>query len=213
MVAAFRETLLKYARSTGLSLTDREIAGLTTHYRILQEWSLKMNLTGLRDTEAIVRRHFLEPMAVVDLLQGEGTLVDLGSGNGFPAIPLKILRPDLDLILVESSDKKSAFLWAVLREIGLRTARVETRRVNRLSDLSDLLPCRYLTMRAIRITELTKGPVTPVLQPGGKALLFVTEDQVEELQRRPLPGLRLTVSRTLPSDRRSRLAILEAERS
>src|SRR2546422_8643747 len=100
-----------------------------------------MNLTGLKDEETIIRRHFLEPIAVAHLLHDEGTLVDLGSGNGFPAVPLKVLRPGLDLVLVEASEKKSAFLWAVLRELGLKGARVETRSVRSLEDLADLLAC------------------------------------------------------------------------
>src|SRR5438093_3504946 len=117
MVAAFRETLRTKARSVGRALSEQELASFETHYRLLQKWSRRMNLTGLKDEEAIVRRHFLEPLVAADLLEEEGTLVDLGSGNGFPAVPLKILRPGLDLVLVESSEKKSAFLWAVVREL------------------------------------------------------------------------------------------------
>ncbi len=171
-----------------------------------------MNLTGLKDESMIARRHFLEPIAIVDLLDDEGRLVDLGSGNGFPAVPLKVLRPGLELVLVESSEKKSAFLRAVIRELGLKEARVETRRVRRLADLADLLPCRYLTLRAVRTDDLLKGKGIPILVPGGKGLFFVTPDQVERLRRHsPIQGLRLSGTRPLPSDPRSVVAILEPE--
>ena len=169
-----------------------------------------MNLTGLKDEAMIARRHFLEPIAIADLLEDEGRLVDLGSGNGFPAVPLKVLRPGLELVLVESSEKKSAFLWAVIRELGLREARVETRRVRRLADLADLLPCRYLTLRAVRSDDLLKGKGIRILVPGGKGLFFVTTHEVERLRRQtPIQGLRLSETRPLPSDPRSVLAILE----
>ena len=210
MVAAFTETLLKIARAAGRSLSDQELSRFEAHYRLLKAWGRRMNLTGLKDESMIARRHFLEPIAIADLLDDEGRLVDLGSGNGFPAVPLKVLRPGLELVLVESSEKKSAFLWAVIRELGLRETRVETRRVRRLADLADLLPCRYLTLRAVRADDLLKGKGIRILVPGGKGLFFVTTDEVERLRRHsPIQGLRLSGTRPLPSDPRSVLAILE----
>src|SRR5436309_6982254 len=182
MVAAFRETLLANARSTGRSLSEQELASLDAHYRLLRKWGIRMNLTGLKDEETIIRRHFLEPIAVAHLLHDEGTLVDLGSGNGFPAVPLKVLHPGLALVLVEASEKKSAFLWAVLRELGLKEARVETRRIARSEDLDDLIPCRYLTFRAVRGKNLLHGAGDRLLEPGGRALLFLSVEEAEELR-------------------------------
>src|SRR5439155_27065205 len=127
MVAAFTETLLKIAGPSGLSLSEQELRRFEIHYHLLRRWSRRMNLTGLKDDSTIVRRHFLEPIAIADLLDDGGRLVDIGSGCGFPAVPLKILRPGLELVLVESSEKKSAFLRALIRELGLTEARVETR--------------------------------------------------------------------------------------
>src|SRR2546426_707971 len=186
MVSAFRDRLLEEAGSLGRNITEQEMAAFEAHFRLLQEWSLRMNLTGLKDEAAIVRRHFLEPVAVADLLEDGGRLIDLGSGNGFPAIPLKVLRPGLDLVLVESSEKKSAFLWAVLRRIAAQDARVETRRVRHVGDLADLLPCRYLTLRAVRARDVLKGNGGPILSPGGKALFFVAADEAESLRQRPI---------------------------
>lgn len=212
MVASFTETLANFARAIGRPLSDPELRQLESHYRLLQKWGRRMNLTGLTDESTIARRHFLEPIAIADLLGDEGRLVDLGSGNGFPAVPLKVLRPGLELVLVESSEKKSAFLWAVIRELGLDKARVETRRVRRLADLEDLLPCRYLTLRAVRTDELLKGERMKILVPDGKGLFFVTPDQAERFRRHsPIPGLRLAATRPLPSDPRYVVAILEPE--
>src|SRR3989441_6737606 len=210
MVAAFRETLLANARSTGRSLSEQELASLDAHYRLLRKWGIRMNLTGLKDEETIIRRHFLEPIAVAHLLHDEGRLIDLGSGNGFPAIPLKVVRPGLDLVLVESSEKKSAFLWAVLRRIAAQGARVETRRVRQVGDLADLLPCRYLTLRAVRARDVLKGNGGSILSPGGKALFFVAADEAESLRQRPIAGLRLLETRRLPSGPRSVVAVLGA---
>ena len=210
MVSAFTETLLRIAGPLGRSLSDVELDRFERHYRLLLKWGRRMNLTSLKNEEEIARRHFLEPLAVADLVEEEGRMIDLGSGNGVPAIPLKVLRPHLDLILVESSEKRSAFLQAVIRELRLTRARVETRRVQRLSDLSDLLPCRYLTLRAVRTDDMLKGRGGPILAPGGKGLFFVTPEQAESFRMNPpSAGLTLTATRPLPSDARFVLAILE----
>ncbi len=207
-VAEFRERLVAAARETGYPIEDRQADALATHYRLLRLWGSKMNLTGLRDAEAILHRHFLEPIAAADLLDDRGRLLDLGSGNGFPAIPLKVLRPGLDLVLVEASVKKSAFLWTVLRELGLRGSRVENRRVGTRSDLDDLLPCRYLTLRAVRARTLLRGEGKPLLEAGGRALLFLSRDDAEAIRLDPIPGLRWEGSRILPPGPRTVVAIL-----
>src|SRR5262245_45955469 len=135
---SFRERLLIMAGEAGRTLGEEESSRMTAHYLLLRKWSRRMNLTGLEDERAILRRHFLEPIAAADLIGEEGDLLYLGSGNGFPAVPLAVLHPGVRLTLVEATEKRSAFLWVLLRELGLKGARVETRRVCRRADLADL---------------------------------------------------------------------------
>jgi 16S rRNA (guanine527-N7)-methyltransferase len=206
---SFAAGLQAAAREAGRSLTEPELLALAAHHRLLRHWGRRMNLTGLTDDAAIIRRHFLEPIVAAGLLGEEGTLVDLGSGNGFPAIPLKVLHPNLDLVLVESSEKKSGFLWAVIRELGLRGARVETRRISARRDLAGLSPCRYLTLRGVRARDLLRGEGGPLLERGGRALLFVSADEGEAIRRDPWPGLHWAGSLPLPSGPGSIVAILE----
>ena len=97
-----------------------------------------------------------------------------------------------------------------MRRIAARDARVETRRIRFLGDLRDLLPCRYLTLRAVRARDLLKGGGAAILADGGKALFFVGPDEAAALTSRPIPGLRLLETRPLPSGPRSMLAILGA---
>ncbi len=210
-VAEFHELLTGAAREVGRPLRPREIEGMITHYRILLKWGRRMNLTGLRDAKAIARRHFIEPVETADLIGEEGTLLDLGSGNGFPAIPLAVMHPGLQLVLVESSRKKSEFLWAVIRELGLRKARVETRRVGRRTDLDDLLPADYLTFRAIRGGDLLAGEGRPVLRPGGRLLAYVSRRGAAGLQRNPIAGLRWSGAWPLSSGKNAVVAILEPD--
>jgi 16S rRNA (guanine527-N7)-methyltransferase len=210
-VEEFRDLLIGAAREAGRPLSATEIAGMITHYRILLKWGRRMNLTGLRDVQSIARRHFLEPVETADLIGEDGTLLDLGSGNGFPAIPLAIMHPGLRLVLVESSQKKSEFLWAVIRELGLRRAKVETRRVERRSDLDDHLPTDYITFRAIRGAELLAGEGEAVLRPGGRLLAYVSLRDSARLRRNPISGLQWLGAWPLSSGKNSVVAILEPD--
>jgi len=186
---------------------------MAAHYDLLCQWGRRMNLTGLKDDEAILRRHFLEPIAAADLIGEEGVLMDLGSGNGFPAVPLAVLHPDLQLVLVESSEKKSAFLWAVLRELGLKGARVETRRVCRRADLADVLPVRWITFRGVRVQDFLADLQPALLQVDGRLLAFVSEADASKLQKTPPQDLCWAETRRLPSSPGDVVAVFEPIRS
>lgn len=209
---SFCETLVALAATLGRKISDPELLAFETHYRLLLHWGRKINLTGLRSEESIVRRHFLEPIAAAILVTGPGTLLDLGSGNGFPAIPLRVLNPGLELVLVEASERRSAFLRAVVRKSGLSGVRVETRRLRTAVDLDDLLPCRYLTFRAIRGESILRKVLRgPILEPGGRAMLFVSEGQLKDIERDPLPGMSFVKAHPLPMSPGSVVAVLEPE--
>jgi 16S rRNA (guanine527-N7)-methyltransferase len=208
-VTAFSGNLLSAARDAGYPLPADAVARLTTHYRLLRQWGRRTNLTGLRTPEAILKRHFLEPIAAVDLLEGEGTILDIGSGNGFPAIPLAILHPGTRLVLVEASEKKSAFLWTVLREVGLKVAQVVTRRACRRADLADFLPVRWCTFRGVKIAGPLSGPGPEILLPGGRMLAFLSADDAREIASHPPEGLRWTASRSLPMSSGDVVAVFE----
>jgi 16S rRNA (guanine527-N7)-methyltransferase len=195
--ADFRRELLAAASGVGRPLTGDQADRMTEHYRLLREWSSRMNLTGLKDRGAILKRHFLEPIQAADLISGGGRLIDLGSGNGFPAAPLAVLHPGLELVLVESSEKKSTFLWMILRGLGLKAAQVVTRRVCRRADLAEFLPARWVTYRAIRGRDCLGDPGPDLLEPGGGLIAFVSADESEDLRRHPPAGLRYCSTRDL----------------
>jgi 16S rRNA (guanine527-N7)-methyltransferase len=176
-----------------------QLDGLSTHFRLLRQWGLRMNLTGLRDLDSILKRHFLEPIAAAHLLVGDGRLLDLGSGNGFPAVPLAVLHPDVRLVLVEASEKKSSFLSTVVMTLGLKSAQVVTRRACRRADLSDFLPAKWVTYRAVKVSGILEGASPPLLEHDGLLLAFVSEEDACLLRRNPPDGLRAVESLTLPS--------------
>lgn len=101
---------------------------------LLMEWSQRVSLTAIHDEEGIQRRHFLESAALVRVLADHGltlqdsSLIDVGSGSGVPGIPLKIMEPSIQLTLVEAKQRKSAFLEALLQELGINDVTIVTKR-------------------------------------------------------------------------------------
>lgn len=107
-----------------------------------------MNLTAIRDPQEILYRHFCESMyASVAIPLESGRLADVGSGGGFPGLPLKIIRPELQVFLVESNIKRVTFLAEVIRELGLKGAQVLARRYEELGE--EVAPLDYACSRAL----------------------------------------------------------------
>ena len=118
--ADLRDMLENGARKLGIDFGDRESDLFFTYLRELIEWNRKINLTAIRDAKGIVTRHFLDSLAVNGFLHGARSLLDIGSGAGFPGIPLKIVRPSLNVVLLDGVGKKVAFMRNVVRSLGLK---------------------------------------------------------------------------------------------
>jgi 16S rRNA (guanine527-N7)-methyltransferase len=131
-----------------ITLNDEQVSYIQQYTMMLQRWNEKLNLTAIRDPLEILHRHFCESMyAAVAVPVNSGRLADIGSGPGFPGLPLKILRPELQLFLVESNIKKGTFLAEVIRELGLANARVLISRYEELGE--ELAPLDFVCARAV----------------------------------------------------------------
>jgi len=132
----------------GLQVNDEQVLQIQQYIKLLLTWNDKINLTAIRDPLEILYRHFCESMfgSVAVPLAG-GRLADVGSGAGFPGLPLKILRPDLQIYLIESSIKKVTFLAEVVRELGMKDTRVLARRYEELGE--EIAPLDYVCSRAL----------------------------------------------------------------
>src|SRR5271168_2116549 len=128
--------------------TYKQVQQIQQYIAVLLKWNDKINLTAIRDPREILYRHFCESMYATAAVPVEnGRLADVGSGGGFPGIPMKILRPDLHVFLIESNIKKATFLAEVARDLELADLRVL---VNRFEDVAeDVAPLDYACSRAL----------------------------------------------------------------
>ena len=127
---------------------DDQALQIQEYINILLSWNDKLNLTAIRKPLEILYRHFCVSMfAGVSVPVERGRLADVGTGAGFPGLPLKILRPGLQVFLIESNIKKATFLAEVIRELGLREAQVLVRRYEELGE--EIAPLDFVCARAL----------------------------------------------------------------
>lgn len=115
------ETLLQPYLLPGAFVPSQLYSQLTTYLELLLKWNARTNLTAIRDPEQIVRRHFGESLFAAQHLGTCETLLDFGSGAGFPGLPIQLLYPKIRVTLAESQNKKATFLREVIRTLGVKT--------------------------------------------------------------------------------------------
>jgi 16S rRNA (guanine527-N7)-methyltransferase len=157
------------------SLTDAQLDQVAAYLNLLLRWNARINLTAVPDPEGMVTRHFGESFfAARHILPAEATLraIDLGSGAGFPGLPLKIFFSALALTLIESSQKKAAFLKEVVRSLALTSVDVFAGRAEDFPSAADLV-----TLRAVERYERALDVASRLVTPGGRLALLIGSPQ------------------------------------
>ena len=177
-VAVIRRALGEFK----LPAYDDQILQIQQYIKILLAWNEKINLTAIRDPLEILYRHFCESMyAAVAVPVENGRLADVGSGGGFPGLPLKILRPGLRVFLVESNLKKATFLAEVVRQLGLMDAQVLVRRYEELGE--ELAPLDFVCSRALGEYASLLDWAASETSAAKKVLLWIGARDLDEIQK------------------------------
>lgn len=160
------------ARLMGLSLSPSQVAAFETYYRELVAWNERVNLTRITQREEVITKHFLDSLSIYPVLSKlhppVSTLIDIGSGAGFPGLPLKIVLPSLALTLLEATGKKTAFLHHLVERLALTGVTVVTGRAEDAAHSPDHRE-RYAVAVARAVARLdTLAELTlPFVQVGG----------------------------------------------
>jgi 16S rRNA (guanine527-N7)-methyltransferase len=162
--------------------TSEQIASIQRHMALLLAWNDKINLTAIRDPLEMLYRHFCESMyaAVAVPLQG-GRLADVGSGGGFPGLPLKIIRPELHVFLIESNVKKATFLAEAVRELDVAEARVLVSRYEELGE--EITPLDFVCSRALGEFEKFLNWTGSAQVAAKQVILWAGGRDIEEIKK------------------------------
>jgi 16S rRNA (guanine527-N7)-methyltransferase len=175
--------LTDQAAQFGVLLTAEQRAQMETYQTLLQEWNERMNLTGITDPQEVLVRHFLDALScaqVTGSLDGR-RLIDIGTGAGFPGLPLKIAYPTLRLTLVDSVAKKTEFLAAVVSALNLANVTI-------LSDRAELLGQHkahrqqydWAVARSVAEMRILAEYLLPLVRVGGQMLAQKGSNAAEE---------------------------------
>lgn len=178
------EILKNYIPEHAAALSDEQYESLEKYAALLVEWNEKMNLTAITDPEGIAVKHFLDCLAYLEKagIPKGARVADVGTGAGFPGIVLKIARPDIKLVLIDSLQKRLNFLGEVLKEIGLEAELVHARAEDAGHEESLRESFDFVTARAVANLAVLSEYCIPLVKVGGVFAPMKTAEVAEELE-------------------------------
>lgn len=165
-----------------INLSKEKQEKFEKYYCLLREYNEKFNITAIIEREEVYKKHFIDSLLGVDKINGE-TLIDIGSGGGFPAIPLKIYFDNLKVTLVEATGKKCEFLKTVVKELDLKNVTVINGRAEELAfDKNFREQFEVCTARAVARMNTLSEYCLPFVKVGGTFVAFKgdAKEEVEE---------------------------------
>jgi len=185
------EVLKDGARELGIELTDTQISQLDRFASLLVETNESLNLTRITEPAEIVTGHYLDSLtclAAYDIPHG-ARVIDIGTGAGFPGIPIKIARPDIDLTLLDSSRKKLKFIEAAAAEIGIDVTLLHARAEEAGRDPAHRDAYDIAVTRALADMKMLAELCLPLVKVGGVLIAQKSDDAGSEIDAaRPIIG-------------------------
>jgi 16S rRNA (guanine527-N7)-methyltransferase len=200
MEAENKELLIEGAKTFGIDLDEKAIEAFELYLKELLKWNQKINLTAIRSAKGIVLKHFLDSLSVYPYLPEHSFILDIGSGAGFPGIPLRIIQPSFEITLIDSVRKKVDFQRHIIRMLDLKGTEAIHGRVQdggvlqRLRGRFDITLSRaFSDLRTFLLLSL------PVLKQEGTVIAMKGEADDEEIRLLTgTEGIQYRLQKTIP---------------
>ena len=179
----FEKIFKEYAKYLNIEINNKQIEKFYQYMNLLLEWNQKINLTAIIDYKDIILKHFVDSLTIEKYIERNSYLVDIGTGAGFPGIPLKIVREDIKIVLVDSLNKRVQFLNEVIKKLELQNieaihARVEEFGKNkRYRESFDIA-----TSRAVANMSTLSEYMIPLIKVNGKCICMKGKEIEKELE-------------------------------
>lgn len=181
-IEEFKKIMIFYGEKIDIKFTEEQLNQFYEYMNLLLEWNEKINLTAITDPNEVILKHFIDSLTINKYIKENSTLADVGTGAGFPGIPLKILRPDLKITLVDSLNKRINFLNEVINKLNL--INIETVH-SRIEDFGKDKKYResfdFVTARAVANLAVLSEYLLPIAKVGGQCVCMKGSSVEEEL--------------------------------
>ena len=177
--------LKKDALSFGITLSDQQLSQFYTYYELLIEWNEKMNLTAITDFEEVIKKHFLDSLSIGRILKQDSSvsILDIGTGAGFPGIPIKIAFSDTQITLMDSLNKRVNFLNEVICTLGLEKIDAIHGRAEDFAKKGMLRETFDICVsRAVANLSSLSEFCLPYVKKGGSFISYKSEKAMEEIE-------------------------------
>ncbi len=198
----FSSLLKKTAEDFKITLSDEQLEKFSTYYELLVEWNEKMNLTALVAPYDVVLKHFCDSLMMTKFvdIKENATMIDIGTGAGFPGIPLKIFRNDIKLTLLDSLNKRLVFLKEVCDRLSIEAKLIHSRAEDgaKSPDLREKFD--IATSRAVASLPVLCEYCLPYVKVGGQFVSYKGKDAEEELDSAK-PAIKILGGKTRSVDK------------
>ncbi|WP_350345176.1 16S rRNA (guanine(527)-N(7))-methyltransferase RsmG [Proteinivorax tanatarense] len=180
MIINFNDKLKEVCNSIEIDINNEQIEQLNLFKELLLAWNEKMNLTAIVDEHEIIAKHFLDSMIPAHLFS-EGNVIDVGTGAGFPILPLKILKPQLEVYGLDALNKRILFLKEVSKELGVNLNLIHGRAEDYAKKDVSRETFKYATARAVAPLNILAEYNLPFLKIGGEFIAYKGSNYKDEL--------------------------------
>ena len=205
-INTFERLLTEYSNTIDIKISKKEIDLLYRYMNLLLDWNNKINLTAITKEEDIILKHFIDSISINEYLKEKNKIMDIGTGAGFPGIPLKIINPNMEFILVDSLNKRINFLEEVAKELCLEKIQLIHSRVEDLTknmnyrEKADVVVSRAVANLRVLVEYMLpfvkkegicicmKGPNIEEEIEEGKKAIEILGGKIEKIENILLPG-------------------------
>ena len=179
----FKKVLYEKTKQIGIELKEEQLEKFYLYMNILLEWNEKINLTAITNEEEIILKHFVDSLTINKYIEEGKSIIDVGTGAGFPGIPIKILREDLKVTLLDSLNKRINFLNEVIEKLDLKKIECIHGRAEEFGKNKNYREkYDFATSRAVANMSTLSEYLIPFVKVGGKVLAMKGDKAEEELE-------------------------------
>ena len=168
-----KKLLISYSASLGIAVDERAADTLNGFYALVVEENAKYNLTAVIDPDGFTQKHLIDSIAAADLFPENATVCDIGAGAGFPSVPLAVIRPDLQITALDSTEKKTRFIDYAASTLGIKNISVRAARAEECADLREQFD--VVCARAVAALPILLELGVPLLKKGGVFIAYKTD--------------------------------------